>query len=167
MTKALAHAGVTILTSETNLVKCRLDEVYDQITGAVVQKQVRFRVEFGPCTTQTHTQLILAEATLWRTTDSKTSDSTSDVHADVAHPKQWRIYLDGHFGVGERCSVDVQGCVPASEGDVGVRFSREDVRRRVRRGWINSQAAERHCMMITRLFFFSLFTVKLIQYFSI
>lgn len=51
---ALAHAGVIILTSETNLVRCRLDEVYDQITGAVVQKQVRFRVEFGPCTTQTH-----------------------------------------------------------------------------------------------------------------
>ena len=50
----LARAGVTILTSETNLVRCRLDEVYDQITGAVVQKQVRFRVEFGPCTTQTH-----------------------------------------------------------------------------------------------------------------
>ena len=54
MTKALAHAGVTILTSETNLVKCRLDEVYDEISGAVVQKQVRFRVEFGLCTTQTH-----------------------------------------------------------------------------------------------------------------
>jgi len=54
MTKALAHASVTILTSETNLVKCRLDELYDGITGAVVQKQVRFRVEFGPCTTQTH-----------------------------------------------------------------------------------------------------------------
>ena len=54
MTKALAHAGVTILISETNLVKCRLDEVYDEVTGAVVQKQVRFRVEFGPCTTQTH-----------------------------------------------------------------------------------------------------------------
>lgn len=52
---ALAHAGVIILTSETNLVRCRLDEVYDQITGAVVQKQVRFRAEFGPCTTQTHT----------------------------------------------------------------------------------------------------------------
>lgn len=51
---ALAHAGVTILTSETNLVRCRLDEIYDQVTGAVVQKQVRFRVEFGPCTTQTH-----------------------------------------------------------------------------------------------------------------
>ena len=51
---ALAHAGVTILTSETNLVRCRLDEVYDRITGAVVQKQVRFRVEFGLCTTQTH-----------------------------------------------------------------------------------------------------------------
>jgi hypothetical protein len=51
---ALAHAGVTILTSETNLVRCRLDEVYDQITGAIVQKQVRFRVEFGPCTTQSH-----------------------------------------------------------------------------------------------------------------
>jgi len=55
MTKALAHAGVTILTSETNLVRCRLDEVYDEVTGAVVQKQVRFKVEFGPCTTQTHT----------------------------------------------------------------------------------------------------------------
>jgi hypothetical protein len=54
MTKALAYAGATILTSETNLVKCRLDEVYDEITGVVVQKQVRFRVEFGPCTTQTH-----------------------------------------------------------------------------------------------------------------
>jgi len=54
MTKALAHAGVTILTSETNLVKCRLDEAYDEVTGAVIQKQVRFRVEFGPCTTQTH-----------------------------------------------------------------------------------------------------------------
>jgi len=54
MTKALAHAGVTILTSETNLVKCKLDEVYDEISGAVVQKQARFRVEFGPCTTQTH-----------------------------------------------------------------------------------------------------------------
>lgn len=54
MTKALTHAGVTILTSETNLVKCRLDEAYDEITGAVIQKQVRFRVEFGPCTTQTH-----------------------------------------------------------------------------------------------------------------
>ena len=54
MTKALTHAGVTILTSETNLVKCRLDEVYDEITGAVVQKQVRFRVEFGFCTTQVH-----------------------------------------------------------------------------------------------------------------
>ena len=53
-TMALAHAGVTILTSETNLVKCRLDEVCDQITGAVIQKQVRFRVEFGPCTTQTY-----------------------------------------------------------------------------------------------------------------
>ena len=54
MTKALTHVGVTILTSETNLIKCRLDEVYDEITGAVFQKQVRFRVEFGPCTTQTH-----------------------------------------------------------------------------------------------------------------
>ena len=54
MTKALAYAGVIILTSETNLVKCRLDEAYDDITGAVVQKQVRFRVEFGPCTTQSH-----------------------------------------------------------------------------------------------------------------
>lgn len=51
---ALAHAGVIILTSETNLVRCRLDEIYDQITGAVIQKPVRFRVEFGPCTTQTH-----------------------------------------------------------------------------------------------------------------
>lgn len=54
-TMALSHAGVTILTSETNLVKCRLDEVYDQVTAAVIQKQVRFRVEFGPCTTQAHT----------------------------------------------------------------------------------------------------------------
>ena len=54
MTKALAHAGVTILTSETNLVKCRLDEVYGEVTGAIVQKQMRFRVEFGPCTTQSH-----------------------------------------------------------------------------------------------------------------
>ena len=54
MTKALAYAGVTILTSETNLVKCKLDEVHDEITGALVQKQVRFRVEFGPCTTQIH-----------------------------------------------------------------------------------------------------------------
>lgn len=54
MTKALAHAGVIILTSETNLVKCRLDEVYDETTGVVVQKQVRFRAEFGLCTTQTH-----------------------------------------------------------------------------------------------------------------
>ena len=54
MSKVLAHVGVTILTSETSLVKCRLDEVYDEVTGAVVQKQVRFRVEFGPCTTQTH-----------------------------------------------------------------------------------------------------------------
>lgn len=51
---ALSHAGVTILTSETNLVKCRLDEVCDQVTGAVIQKQVRFKVEFGPCTTQTY-----------------------------------------------------------------------------------------------------------------
>ena len=54
MTKALARAGVTILISETHLVRCRLDEVYDEVTGAVVQKQARFRVEFGPCTTQTH-----------------------------------------------------------------------------------------------------------------
>ena len=54
MTKALARAGVTILISETHLVRCRLDEVYDEVTGAVVQKQVRFRVEFGFCTTQVH-----------------------------------------------------------------------------------------------------------------
>ena len=54
MTKALAHAGVIILISETNLIKCRLDDIYDELAGAVVQKQVRFRVEFGPCTTQTH-----------------------------------------------------------------------------------------------------------------
>jgi hypothetical protein len=53
-TMALSHAGVTILTSETTLVKCRLDEVYDQVTAAIIQKQVRFRVEFGPCTTQAH-----------------------------------------------------------------------------------------------------------------
>ena len=37
------------------MVRCKLDEIYDQVTGVVVQKQVRFRVEFGPCTTQTHT----------------------------------------------------------------------------------------------------------------
>lgn len=54
MTKVLAYAGVNILTSETNLVKCRLDELYDETTSAIVQKQVRFRVEFGPCTTHTY-----------------------------------------------------------------------------------------------------------------
>lgn len=54
MTKVLAYAGVNILTSETNLVKCRLDELSDETTGAIVQKQVRFRVEFGPCTTHTY-----------------------------------------------------------------------------------------------------------------
>ena len=97
-------------------------------------------------------------------TYSKTSHSTSHVHSDVPHPKQRWIYLDGHSGLRERCSVDVQGCIFASEGDVGFGFAGEDVRQRVRRGWVDSKAAEHDCMMIlryyTRLFFFSLFTVK-------
>ena len=84
----------------------------------------------------------------------KTSDSTSHVYADVAHPKQRRIHLNGHFGVGERCSVNVQGRISASEGNVGSGFTGEDLGQRVRRGWIDSQATERDCMtMVTTLFF--------------
>jgi len=55
--RLLAQCGVVVQQEEGTL-RCRVDDGYDPITGALVQKHVRFRIEFGlPPPVQSHHSL--------------------------------------------------------------------------------------------------------------
>jgi hypothetical protein len=50
MTRLLAQFGITFLATEslmTSIIKCRLEDVHDDVSGTILQKQVRFRIEFS------------------------------------------------------------------------------------------------------------------------
>lgn len=50
MARLLLQCGVIITAIEPPLagvLKCRLEDIHDEVTGVVLQKQVRFRVEFS------------------------------------------------------------------------------------------------------------------------